>query len=56
MKKILVVTLSTLTIVGAIQFADRALTPKQKVVLADGSDPMPLCRKPHCSQVVSAKK
>jgi hypothetical protein len=56
MKKILVVTLSTLTIVGAIQFADRALTSKQHVIVADGSDPMPLCRKKKCSQFVSPTK
>lgn len=49
MKKLLLVALAVLSLVGTVQLADRALTPKDKrVFLADGSDPMPLCRGKKC--------
>ena len=58
MKKVLVVALSVASIVGAVQIAGRALHPKaEHVLVADGSDPMPLCKLPksQCPMVGSKK-
>ena len=43
MKKLCVVVLSVSSLVAIVEFAGKTL-PRQNSILADGSDPMPLCR------------
>ncbi len=58
MNKVLEVLLVVVSLAGlysAIQTntakpANAAVRAEQAVVVADGSDPMPLCRKRHCDQ------
>jgi hypothetical protein len=58
MNKVLEVLLVVVSLAGlysAIQAntakpASAAVRAEQAVVVADGSDPMPLCRKRHCDQ------
>ena len=58
MNKVLEVLLVVVSLAGlysAIQAntgkpANAAVRAEQAVVIADGSDPMPLCRKRHCDQ------
>ncbi len=35
------------------QPVNSGIRAEQSVIVADGSDPMPLCRKRHCGQVVN---
>lgn len=55
MKKVLAVTLAVASIASVIQIAGHSKTVNQNVMVADGSDPMPLCRKAkpplNCPQV-----
>lgn len=57
MKKLCVVVLAVSSLVAIVEFAGKTL-PRQNSILADGSDPMPLCRpqpaKP-CPQVLPTR-
>ncbi len=58
MNKVLEVLLTVVALVGLYSAIATSVSPpgnsavraKQAVVMADGSDPMPLCRGRHCSQ------
>lgn len=58
MNKVLEVLLTVVALAGlysaipasTVKPANSAVRAEQAVVVADGSDPMPLCRKKHCDQ------
>ena len=58
MNKVLEVLLTVVALAGlysaiptsTVRSGSSAVRADQAVVVADGSDPMPLCRKPRCTQ------